>query len=53
MAEISKIQLPNGNIYDLKDEVARAMDLVVTYTAATYDLAITIDSAETADDEEF
>ena len=50
---ISQITLPNGSIYDIEDATARGMDLVATYTAATFDLAIGLDSAANADDEEF
>ncbi len=47
---ISQITLPNGSVYDIEDATARAMDLVATYTAATYNLAIELTPAETADD---
>lgn len=50
---ISQITLPNGTVYDIEDSTARGMDLVATYTAATFDLALNIDSAADADDEEF
>lgn len=50
---ISQITLPNGSIYDIEDTTARGMDLVATYTAATFDLALSIGSAEDADNEEF
>lgn len=50
---ISQITLPNGSIYDIEDATARAMDLTAVYTAATYDLALSLDSAANADDEEF
>ena len=50
---ISQITLPNGSIYDIEDTTARGMDLIATYTAATFDLALSLDSAETADNEEF
>lgn len=50
---ISQITLPNGSIYDIEDATARGMDLVATYTAATFDLALNIDSAADADNEEF
>lgn len=50
---ISKIQLPDGRVYDVEDSTARGIDLVATYTAADFDLALDIDSAADADDEEF
>ena len=50
---ISQITLPNGNVYDIKDTTARGMDLVATYTAATFDLALSISAADNADNEEF
>ena len=53
MADVSKIQLPGGSEYNIKDEVARQMTLDVTYTAATYNLEFSFGSATTADDEEF
>ena len=53
MADISKIELPDGTTYDIKDETARSIDLVATYTAATYDLEIGLDSAIDADNTEY
>lgn len=50
---ISQIQLPNGTTYDIEDSTAREMDLVATYTAATFDLALSFESASDSDDEEF
>ena len=50
---ISQITLPNGSIYDIEDATARGMDLVATYTAATFDLELSMSSATTADNEEF
>lgn len=50
---ISQITLPNGSIYDIEDTTARGMDLIATYTAATFDLALSINSATDADNEEF
>lgn len=50
---ISQITLPNGSIYDIEDTTARATNLVATYTAATYDLALSLDSTAEADNEEF
>lgn len=50
---ISQITLPNGSIYDIEDTTARGMDLTATYTAATFDLALSVESADTADNEEF
>lgn len=51
--KISQVSLPNGAVYDIEDTTARTMGLTATYTAATFDLALTIESAEDADDEEF
>lgn len=53
MPDISKIELPDGNTYDIKDETARAVDLTATYTAATFDLALSLDSAIDADNTEY
>lgn len=53
MADISKVQLPSGNIYDIKDEVARQMTLEATYTPATQDLELTFVTAASADNQEF
>ena len=50
---ISQITLPNGSIYDIEDTTARGMDLVATYTAATFDLELEFTSASNADNEEF
>ena len=50
---ISQITLPNGTVYDIEDSTARGMDLVATYTAATFDLALSMETADTADNEEF
>ena len=50
---ISQITLPNGSTYEIKDEVARAIDLTATYTAGTFDLALSLDSAIDADDTEY
>lgn len=50
---ISQISLPNGAVYDIEDATARQMQLVATYTAATYDLALEFNILETADNEEF
>lgn len=50
---ISQITLPNGTVYDIEDTTARGMDLVATYTAATFDLALSVDAAEDSDNEEF
>ena len=53
MADITKIQLPSGNTYTIKDETARSLDITATYTAATYDLALDVTPAPDADSEEF
>ena len=50
---ISQIVLPNGTTYDIEDSTARGMDLVATYTAATFDLALNFEPASDSDDEEF
>ena len=50
---ISQIVLPNGTTYDIEDATARGMDLVATYTAATLDLALNLESLASSDDEEF
>ena len=53
MADISAIKLPNGTTYEIKDAVARSVQLSTTYTAATQDLAIEFEPAEDADNEDF
>ena len=53
MANISQIELPNGTTYDIEDTTARGMTLDATYTAATYNLALTLDVADNADNEDF
>lgn len=50
---VSQIQLPNGSTYDIEDTTARGMDLVATYTAATFDLELSFSTPENADNEEF
>jgi hypothetical protein len=50
---ISQITLPNGSIYDIEDTTARGMDLVATYTAATFDLELSFSTPTNADNEEF
>ena len=50
---ISQITLPNGSTYDIEDATARATELIATYTAVTYNLALSLDSASEADNEEF
>lgn len=50
---ISQITLPNGSIYDIEDTTARGMDLVATYTAATFDLELSFSTPTSADNEEF
>lgn len=50
---ISQITLPNGSVYDIEDATARSMELTVMYTAATYDLALSLSSAGDSDNEEF
>lgn len=53
MADISKVELPNGAEYNIKDEVARAMTLEATYTAGTKNLTLTFSTAASIDSEEF
>ena len=53
MANISQIKLPNGTVYDIKDEVARQIELIATYTAATLDLALDLNGIQDADNEDF
>ena len=54
---ISQIQLPSGSTYEVKDVVARAMTLDVTYTPGANntpgDLAFSFTTAANADNEEF
>ena len=54
MADVSQITLPSGDTYDIKDSVARASTLTVSYTAATLDLELGFATVtEVADNEEF
>ena len=53
MANISKIELPNGTTYDIKDETARDLQLTATYTSATYDLELEVEAANSADNIEY
>lgn len=61
MPDISKITLPDGVTYDIKDTVARGGGggayvpgtLVAVYTAATYDLELLIQAFDDADAEEY
>ena len=53
MANISQITLPDGTSYDIEDSIARGMSLDATYTAATYNLSLTLDVADDADNEDF
>ena len=50
---ISKITLPSGSVYDIKDEVARNVNISATYTSNTKDLELTITSAASADNTEY
>jgi len=58
MANINKIQLPNGTQYDIEDAVARQMDLSAVFTETSVgsgvgDLELIFDTAGDADNEEF
>ena len=53
MASISQIKLPSGDTYDIKDEVARNVTLVATYTSNTKDLAIEFVTAASGDNTEY
>lgn len=53
MANISQITLPDGTTYDIEDSTARGVTLDATYTAATFNLALTLDAADDADNEDF
>lgn len=53
MADISKIKLPSGSEYDIKDEVARSITLSATYTAVTKDLELEFTTASSADNTEY
>ena len=50
---ISKVQLPNGNIYDIKDAEARQIDISATYDSTNYELTLDINTPALADNEEF
>lgn len=53
MAEISKIQLPTGEVYDIKDEVTRTQVITSIYTAETKNLLLGLSSAINVENEEF
>ena len=52
MAEgnISKIQLPNGNVYDIKDE---NVGITSTYNSTTKTVTLTVGSLNDADSTEY
>ena len=47
---ISKIQLPNGNTYDIKDE---HVGITSTYNSGTKTVTLTVGSLTDADDVEY
>ena len=47
---ISKIQLPNGNTYDIKDE---NVGITSTYNGTTHTVTLTVGSLTDADDVEY
>ena len=47
---ISKIQLPNGNIYDIKDE---NVGITSTYNSTTKTVTLTVGSLNDADSTEY
>ena len=53
MSDISKIQLPSGETYEIKDEEARSQTVIAVYTSSTKDLQLGISSVLSIDDEEF
>lgn len=53
MADISKIVLPSGDEYDIKDSVARQITLVAVYTSATQDLEIKFEAPSNVDNTEY
>ena len=54
MADISKITLPSGVTYIIKDEEARSQTLIATYTGGTTkNLALTFAPAGSVENEEY
>ncbi len=47
---ISKVQLPNGNTYDIKDE---NVGITSTYDSSTYTVTLTVGSLTNADNTEY
>ena len=47
---ISKIQLPNGNVYDIKDE---NVGITSTYNSTTKTVTLTVGSLNDADSTEY
>ena len=50
MADISKIQLPDGNIYDIKDA---NVDIDSTYDSSTHTVTLVVGSLSNADNTEY
>lgn len=53
MADISKITLPSGVTYEIKDEEARTQIITSIYTSSTKDLRLGLSSAINVENEEF
>lgn len=53
MADVSKIQLPSGSEYNIKDEVARTQIITSIYTSETKNLRLGLSSAINVENEEF
>lgn len=53
MSDISKITLPSGVTYNIKDIPARQQTVTGTYTSATKNLALDIVPAESVEEEEY
>ncbi len=50
MADIAKIQLPNGNIYNIKDE---NVAISSTYNSTDKEVILLVGSLDNADDTEY
>lgn len=53
MADVSQIKLPDNTVVDIKDEIARNVNVSATYTSNTKDLELSIISAASVDNTEY
>ena len=53
MADVSQIKLPDNTVVDIKDEIARNVNVSATYTSNTKNLELSITSAASVDNTEY